>query len=73
MAAKRDLKRGMPTEVINAVDSTLSKLHELFSDTGAYLIEGAVFSVTDDQYQAHLLFVEFDANRGDGEYILVTK
>ena len=73
MAAKKDLKNGMPSEIANTAVSLLDKLHELYGETGVHLSENvnAAFIATDDQHQTHTLLITFDPGRGSGEYVLV--
>lgn len=73
MATKKEPKPGIPIELVEDASTILSVLQELYSTHGIYLPSRAYFRSHDDAGEDQILIVDFDVNRGDGEYILVTE
>jgi len=71
MAAEETLLPGMPIEIIGDASEIIGKLQELYNEHGIYAKTRVFFVSHDDAGKEHLLRIDFDPGRGDGEYVLV--
>lgn len=58
-------------EGLGAARQVLSHFQEIYSDRGVFLVGRATFIVHDESGESIEIFVEFEPDRGDGEYVMV--
>lgn len=68
----KELKRGLPVEIVSEAAEILSALQAHYSTRGSCLDGAAVFRAFDDSGREYRLIIDFEVGRGDGEYLLVS-